>query len=95
MNLSIIIPAYNEEKRIKATLEELIDKFSKSCEILVVSESNDQTNAIVTVFSETGSFVKLVTSAKRLGKGGAFKRGFRNSRGDTVILLDSDLPVLV
>jgi glycosyltransferase involved in cell wall biosynthesis len=95
MNLSIIIPAYNEEKRIKATLEELVDKFSKSSEILVVSESNDQTNAIVTAFSEEAPFVKLVTSAKRLGKGGAFKRGFGNSQGDIVMLLDSDLPVLI
>ena len=95
MNLSIIIPAYNEEKRIKATLEELVDKFSKSSEILVVSESSDQTNAIVTEFSEAAPFVKLVTSAKRLGKGGAFKRGFENSQGNIVMLLDSDLPVLV
>jgi glycosyltransferase involved in cell wall biosynthesis len=95
MNLSIIIPAYNEEKRIKATLEELVDKFSKSSEILVVSESSDQTNAIVTEFSETAPYVKLVTSAKRLGKGGAFKRGFENSQGEIVMLLDSDLPVLV
>jgi glycosyltransferase involved in cell wall biosynthesis len=95
MNLSIIIPAYNEEKRIKATLEELADKFSSSSEILVVSESNDQTNAIVTAFSESTPLVKLVTSAKRLGKGGAFKRGFGNSQGDIVMLLDSDLPVLV
>jgi glycosyltransferase involved in cell wall biosynthesis len=95
MNLSIIIPAYNEEKRIKATLEELVDKFSKSSEILVVSESNDQTNAIVTAFSEEAPFVKLIISAKRLGKGGAFKRGFENSQGEIVMLLDSDLPVLV
>jgi glycosyltransferase involved in cell wall biosynthesis len=95
MNLSIIIPAYNEEKRIKATLEELVGKFSRPCEILVVSESSDQTNAIVTAFSEVAPFVKLVTSTKRLGKGGAFKRGFGNSQGDIVMMLDSDLPVLV
>ena len=95
MNLSIIIPAYNEEKRIRATLEELVDKFSKSSEILVVSESSDQTNAIVTEFSAEAPFVKLITSTKRLGKGGAFKRGFENSQGNIVMLLDSDLPVLV
>jgi glycosyltransferase involved in cell wall biosynthesis len=95
MNLSIIIPAYNEEKRVKATLEHLIEKFSKSCEILIVSESTDKTNDIVLEFSETAPFVKLVTSAKRLGKGGAFKKGFENSHGQIVMLLDSDLPVLL
>jgi glycosyltransferase involved in cell wall biosynthesis len=95
MNLSIIIPAYNEEKRVKPTLEHLIEKFSKSCEILIVSESTDKTNAIVTEFSETAPFVKLVPSAKRLGKGGAFKKGFEHSHGNIVVLLDSDLPVLL
>ena len=76
MNLSIIIPAYNEEKRVKNTLKLLIEKFNKSCEILIVSESTDKTNTIVQKFSETASFVKLVTSTKRLGKGGAFKKSY-------------------
>jgi dolichyl-phosphate beta-glucosyltransferase len=95
MNLSIIIPAYNEEKRVKATMEKLVEKFNKSREILIVSESADKTNDIVNKFSETAPFVKLVTSAKRLGKGGAFKKGFANSHGEIVMLLDSDLPVFI
>ncbi len=95
MNLSIIIPAYNEEKRVKATLELLIEKFNKTCEIFVVSESTDKTNNIVLKLSEIEPFVKLVTSTKRLGKGGAFKKGFKSTHGKTVLLLDSDLPVLI
>ncbi|MBN1358610.1 glycosyltransferase [Candidatus Bathyarchaeota archaeon] len=95
MNLSIVIPAYNEEKRVKATLEHLIEKFNKSCEILIVSESTDKTNSIVLAFSEAAPFVKLVPSAGRLGKGGAFKKGFARSHGNIVMLLDSDLPVLL
>ena len=93
MNLSIIIPAYNEEKRIKTTLEKLVEKFNESCEILIVSESTDKTDEIVKEFSKTAPFVKLITSAKRLGKGGAFKKGFENSNGDIIMLLDSDLPI--
>jgi glycosyltransferase involved in cell wall biosynthesis len=95
MNLSIIIPAYNEEKRIKTTLEKLIEKFNKSCEILIVSESTDKTDYIVKEFSKTAPFVKLIASAKRLGKGGAFKKGFENSHGKIVMLLDSDLPIFI
>jgi glycosyltransferase involved in cell wall biosynthesis len=95
MNLSIIMPAYNEEKRIEATLEKLVEKFSKSCEILIVSESTDKTDAIVRRISEGAPFVKLIASATRLGKGGAFKKGFVHSRGNVVVLLDSDLPVLL
>ena len=95
MKLSIVIPAYNEEKRIRHTLECLVERFNGSCEIIVVSESTDKTNDIVNEFSKTSGVVKLLASPKRLGKGGAFKKGVRNSRGEIVMLLDSDLPVPV
>ena len=93
MNLSIVIPAYNEEKRIKCTLECLVDRFNGSCEILIVSESTDKTDDIVTEFSKNSAVVKLISSDRRLGKGGAFKKGVENSQGKIVMLLDSDLPV--
>ena len=95
MLLSIVIPAYNEEKRIKSTLESLVDWFTDSCEIVIVSESKDKTNDIVTEFSKNSSAIKLIASPIRLGKGGAFKKGFENSHGQIVMLLDSDLPVPV
>lgn len=95
MKLSIVIPAYNEEKRIKRTLECLVERFKGSCEILVVSESTDKTDDIVNEFSKKSPVVKLLTSPKRLGKGGAFKKGVRNSHGEVIMLLDSDLPVPV
>jgi glycosyltransferase involved in cell wall biosynthesis len=91
--LSIVIPAYNEEKRIEHTLKSLVDRFDGACEILIVSESTDKTDNIVTEFSENSAIVKLITSLKRLGKGGAFKKGVENSQGEIVMLLDSDLPV--
>ena len=93
MDLSIVIPAYNEEKRIRCTLESLVDRFDGSCEILVVSESTDKTDDIVTEFSENAAVIKLITSDERLGKGGAFKKGVENAQGKIVMLLDSDLPV--
>lgn len=93
MKLSIVVPAYNEEKRIKRTLECLVERFNGSCEIIVVSESNDKTDNIVTEFSRNSAAVKLVTSTKRLGKGGAFKKGVQTAHGEIVMLLDSDLPV--
>jgi glycosyltransferase involved in cell wall biosynthesis len=96
MKLSIVIPAYNEEKRIKNTLDCLADRFDDdSCEVIVVSESTDKTDLIVMEFSRNHRYVRLVTSARRLGKGGAFKKGFANSQGEIVMLLDSDLPVPV
>jgi dolichol-phosphate mannosyltransferase len=96
MKLSIIIPAYNEEKRIKNTLESLVETFNHQCEILVVSEGKDNTNVIVKEFSKKADNVKLINDSKeRLGKGGAFKKGAAFSKGEIVVLLDSDLPVPV
>ena len=95
MKLSIVIPAYNEEKRIKGTLECLVERFNDSCEILIVSESTDKTDDIVNEFSKNSGAIKLIASTKRLGKGGAFKKGAENSHGEIVMLLDSDLPVPV
>ena len=77
MLLSIVIPAYNKEKRIKGTLESLVDRFDGSCEIIIVSESSDKTDDIVTEFSKKQGFVKLLASGRRLGKGGAFKKASR------------------
>jgi len=93
MKLSIVIPAYNEEKRIKHTLKSLVAQFNGSCEILIVSESTDKTDDIVTELSKDSAVIKLIASNKRLGKGGAFKKGVENSQGKIVVLLDSDLPV--
>jgi glycosyltransferase involved in cell wall biosynthesis len=95
MKLSIVIPAYNEEKRIKTTLESLVERFDGSCEILVVSESTDKTDDIVREFSKNSAIIKLLASSKRLGKGGAFKKGATHANGQIVMLLDSDLPVPV
>ncbi len=79
MKLSIVIPAYNEEKRIKATLESLVNRFNGSCEIIIVSESSDKTDYIVKEFSKDSAVIKLLSSTQRLGKGGAFKKGVRNA----------------
>jgi len=95
MKLSIVIPAFNEEKRIKHTLDCLVERFNGSCEILIVSESRDKTDDIVTEFCRNSACIKLISSDRRLGKGGAFKKGVENSHGEIVMLLDSDLPVPV
>jgi len=60
-----------------------------------VSESKDRTDDIVTEFSKNSAVIKLIASTKRLGKGGAFKKGAKMSHGEIVMLLDADLPVPV
>ena len=55
MELSIIIPAYNEEKRIKNTLKtynDYIKKKTEKYEFIIVSDGQDKTAKIVKEFSE-------------------------------------------
>ena len=84
--LSIVIPAYNEENRIKTTLEDILTEFEGQ-EIIVVSDgSTDGTADIVRTFPE----VTLIMSQKTGGKGSAIVKGLRQAKGDVVGFLDAD-----
>jgi len=90
MKLSIIIPAYNEEK----TIEEVIRRVKKSKiknikkEIIVIDDcSTDNTFKIVSKIKG----IKLIKNKKNLGKGGSVKKGFQISTGDILIIQDADL----
>ena len=86
---SIIIPAYNEEFRIKKTLEDYIKAFPKS-EFIIVCDGTDRTAEIVKSFSKNNIKIKVLVFNRRLGKGGAVYKGFDAAKGDTIGFTDSD-----
>ena len=96
--LSIIIPAYNEEKRIGATLEAyggfFIDKFFKEtlhCEILVIiNNSTDKTLEIVKEYMKKYKNIGYL-NLKPGGKGFALIEGFKIARGDYIGFVDADM----
>lgn len=96
MVLSIVIPAYNEEKRIKKTLETIDSYFlSKkySYELIVVDDgSKDKTKQLIlnSVSFKQGNLVLLENRQNR-GKGFSVKKGFLASKGDYILFSDSDL----
>ena len=94
-DLSVIIPAFNEEKLMGATLAKFISFLEKekySWEIIVVDDgSHDKTSAIVE--SLRNSRVKLITFNKNQGKGAALKAGFLKAKGQFQIFSDADLSV--
>lgn len=94
VEVSIVIPAYNEEKRIGFFLDNLINfatKSSPSYEILVVIDGcTDATEEIVRKYSEASPAIRLITFPRRLGKGGALKLGFRSCRGRFLVYMDAD-----
>lgn len=81
--ISVIIPVYNEEKRIKKTIEKL--KNENVDEIIVVCDGQDKTAEISRELN-----VKVLEFNKRLGKGNAIKKGLEIVRGNIVIFTDAD-----
>lgn len=95
MKLSIVIPAYNEEKRIKKTLTTYVNyfgpKFKKQYEIVVVCDGcTDRTPDVVKNFSKKYKIIRCVTPFNKLGKGGGVLKGFEVAGGDIIGFVDAD-----
>ena len=101
MNLSITIPAYNEEKRIGPTLKEYTTFFRKlkrqkqlDFEIIVVlNDCRDNTLSIVKEFEKKFKEIRHL-EFKRSGKGFAITEGFRDAlkrKNDLIGFVDSDM----
>lgn len=91
--LSIVIPAYNEEKRLPATLDRIAAWVASAPlpvgEILVVDDgSRDATAALV---ERRGGMVRLVRNPGNRGKGYAVRNGMLAAKGDWILSTDADL----
>jgi dolichyl-phosphate beta-glucosyltransferase len=95
--LSVIIPAYNEEKLIGISLSKFVSFLGKkkfSWEIIVVDDgSADKTSGIVKSFKNPN--ISLIRLEKNQGKGGALKAGFLGACGKYQIFSDADLSVAI
>lgn len=92
MKLSLIIPAYNEEKRISNVISSysfFLDK-KYDYELIIVCDGNDNTAHIVRSMIADNPRIRLLEFPERLGKGGAVIQGLKESRGEVVGFVDSD-----
>ncbi len=90
-SVTIVIAAYNEEKNIRATLENKlrIDYPREKLEIIVVSDSSsDSTDAIVREFESSG--VKLFRQEPRQGKTQALNSAVPKAKGEIIVFSDSN-----
>ncbi len=95
MYLSIVIPIYNEEKRILPSLEKInvyLDKQNYLSEIILVDDgSNDNTLTLINKFSESHARIKIIKNSSNQGKGASVKKGVLNAEGDFILFTDADL----
>ena len=99
--LSLIIPAYNEEKRLPATLERIVEYLALrdfSYEVIVVDDgSRDATREVVRSFGAQRSWIRLESydddegHPLNRGKGYAVRHGVLNAWGRDVLFSDADL----
>ena len=92
---TIVIPAYNEEARIGATLAQVIrsvDAHAWSAEILVVDDgSTDATTQIVKTIAAGCPYLRLLANETNRGKGFSVRRGMLHASGEIVLFTDADL----
>ena len=91
LNLSIIIPAYNEEKRIGTTLKEYAKFFENTPhEILVILNGcTDNTESVVKNCASKYQSIRYFTTTKK-GKGNAILEGLKLTKGEVVSYVDAD-----
>lgn len=83
--VSIILPAYNEEATLDATLDGLS---GMDAEIIIVDDGSTDRTADI---ADARHGVTLIKNERNLGKGGSMEKGLLASKGGIVVFLDADL----
>ena len=94
IHLSVIIPAYNEEKRLASTLKEIDEYLKKqdySSEIIVVNDgSKDATAEVVRRLTQQIQNLKLIDNKVNRGKGYVVRQGLLAGKGEFRLFTDAD-----
>jgi glycosyltransferase involved in cell wall biosynthesis len=92
---SIILPAYNEEIRIAATLDKILSHVKErgwDAEVLVVNDgSTDDTRNVVRGYAANYPMLRLIDNPGNRGKGYSVRNGMLRARGDLLLFSDADL----
>jgi dolichyl-phosphate beta-glucosyltransferase len=93
--LSIIIPAYNEETRLPGTLERVaayLETHKRTTEVLVVDDgSRDKTAQVAEAFKSRIPSLRVVSNGINRGKGYSVRHGIQEAKGRIALFTDADL----
>ena len=99
LSLSVVIPAYNEEKRLPRMLQDTVDYLrarnmedsSFSFEVIVVDDGSKDSTAQLTInFAQSHPEVRLLRQPYNMGKGAAVQAGCLHARGRMMLMADAD-----
>jgi len=95
IDLSIVIPIYNEKQSINSlykNLESVLPELDKSYEVILIDDGSiDETyNGLLKIHQKNNAY-KIIKFRRNFGQTAAMKAGFDYSKGDVVITLDADL----
>jgi dolichyl-phosphate beta-glucosyltransferase len=96
INLSIVIPAYNEERRLSSTLDRIFSYLDRNpdrlAEVVVVDDgSRDTTSALVESRRKSEPRLRLLQNPGNRGKGYSVKHGMSKAAGEWLLISDADL----
>src|ERR1700681_4240989 len=91
--VSLIIPAFNEAARIRATVGEALDYFDRrgtACEVIVSADGTDGTREAARALAEQRPEIQVIGQPDRRGKGRGIREAVRLARGDVIGFTDAD-----
>lgn len=95
LDLSVVIPAFNEERRLPRTLDCIAGYLgcrSYKAEIIVVDDGSvDATTRVAALYREKFPELRLLSNGRNRGKGFSVRRGLLDARGEIALFTDADL----
>lgn len=95
MDISIVIPAYNEAESLPDLLQKIkhnVSSLKRVWEVIVVDDgSSDQTLSVLKSLRNQYPSLKIISFRKNYGKSAALSAGFKMAKGEIVITMDADL----
>ena len=92
MQVSVIVPVYNEERTVVVLLKRVLAAGMNLKEIVVIDDgSKDSTREKVAELAATEPRVRLLPQRQNSGKGAALRAGFAAATGEIVVVQDADL----